>query len=197
MNERAFFIDRDGVVNRMTRCAGKWDSPQNPEDVRLVEGIVLLLGWLNSHGIMTVEISNRPEVAKGKMNRVTSDAIEARVHALLAEQGVQVDHKYICIHYPEGLVPELALECECRKPKPGLLLQAARELNIDLAGSVFLGDKASDVGAGKAAGVITILYQHTDDELQKVEGVKKADANYKVNSLRGILPVIKGVFRQV
>jgi len=66
-----------------------------------------------------------------------------------------------------------------------------------LAGSVFLGDKASDVGAGKAAGVITILYQHTDDELQKVEGVKKADANYKVNSLRGILPVIKGVFRQV
>ncbi len=192
---RVFFIDRDGVINSLVNYDGKWDSPQKPEDVKLVEGVVEFLRWLNKNGILILEISNQPGVAKGKMSRETSDAIEAKVHELLNKRGAKINHKYICLHFPKGVIPELTQVCECRKPKPGLLLRAARELSIDLAGSMFLGDKASDVEAGKTAGVKTILYLHSDDELQKVEGTKQVDADYKVVSIREVMPIVEVNFK--
>src|SRR3989344_4084977 len=92
--ERAFFIDRDGVICRMTEYEKGWDSPQRPEDIRLVEGIAELIRKVKEEGFVTVEISNQPGVAKGKMSQEMSDAIEARVHQLLDEQGVKIDYVF-------------------------------------------------------------------------------------------------------
>ena len=190
VKNKAFFVDRDGVVNRMVRYEYGWDSPQKPEDVVLVDEIVEVIEWANKKRIPVVEISNQPGVAKGKMTREQSMAIEEKVHKLLKIRGVRIDYKYICQHHPKGVVPELTMVCECRKPKPGLLLQAARELNIDLPSSFFLGDKAADAAAGKAAGCKTIIYLHDEDVPEKVEEARNAPADYKVQSLKEVVKLI-------
>lgn len=174
----------------MVRYQTGWDSPQKPEDIKLVKGIIEVVKWANEKKIPVIEISNQPGAAKGKMTREQLDAIEARVHKLLREQGVKIDYKYICLHHPKGVVPKLTMDCECRKPKPGLLLQAAKELNIDLSRSVFLGDKASDVLAGKAAGCKTVIYLHDEDVPEKVEEARNAPADYKVHSLKDVVKLI-------
>jgi D-glycero-D-manno-heptose 1,7-bisphosphate phosphatase len=156
----ALFADRDGIMNRMVRYSYDWDSPQDPEDVVLVDGIEEVISWANKNGIPVIEISNQPGVAKGKMSQETSDAIEAKVHQLLKEKGVYIDKTYICPHSPRAVVASLSIDCDCRKPKPGLLLSAASELDINLSRSVFLGDKDTDVTAGQRAGTKTILYIH-------------------------------------
>ncbi len=193
---KALFLDRDGVINRMVKYDPEWDSPKKPEDVVLVDGIVKVIESASKKGLLVVEITNRPEVAKGCFSQALADAIEARVHQLLSKSGARVDKVYTCPHHPNGVVPELTMACECRKPKPGLLLRAARELNIDLTRSVFLGDKASDIEAGKAAGSKTILYLHQEDELQKVEAAKNSNADYKVSSMSeilSVLPILLGI----
>lgn len=193
-NKPALFLDRDGVINHMANYSGSWDSPQKPEDVKLMDGIEKVLKWANKQKITVVEVSNQPGVAKGKMQKETSDAIESRVHELLKEHSIHIDQIYTCPHHPKGVVPELTMDCNCRKPKPGLLLQAAKELKIDLARSVILGDKSFDVEAGKMAGTKTIIFLHHEDELQKVEEAKKATADYKVNSLDQTIPILEKLF---
>lgn len=186
VKRKALFIDRDGVMIRMVKYKHGWDCPQNPGDVKLVREIEEVIGWANKNGLPVIEISNQPGVAKGKMSQETSDAIEKRTHELLAEKGVKVNGVYIC--------PHLGGECDCRKPKPGLLLQAAKELGIDLEKSVFLGDKAGDVMAGKAAGCKTIIFLHNNDLPEKVEAVKNCRANYKFKSIGKILTTLRKIF---
>ncbi len=194
--KRALFIDRDGVVCRMVKYGEKYDSAQRVEDIKLVDGISQILKWANEKGILTVEISNQPGVAKGKMSRELSDAIEAKAHRLLDEQGARINHKYICLHHPWGLVAELTRECDCRKPKPGLILQAACDLTIDLASSLYLGDKALDALAGKAAGVKTIIYLHDEDDPQKVEETKNEVADFKSSSMNGVFRIVRDYFAE-
>lgn len=189
--ERAFFIDRDGVMCRMVEYESGWDSPQKPEDLSLVDGIVELVEKIKEEGFVVIEISNQPSVAKGKMSLEVSDYIEARMHRLLNERGVKIDYVYICHHHPKGVIPELTCECDCRKPKPGLIVRAAKELGIDLAESFFLGDKASDVEAGKAAGCKTILYLHEDDLPEKVEAAKKAVADFSSSKMGEIVEKLR------
>lgn len=195
---RALFIDRDGVINRMILYADKWDSPQKPDDVKLVVGVAEVIKWANSKKILVIEITNQPGLAKGKQTPETASAIEERVQTLLKDKGVRIDHAYTCPHHPMGVVPELTMECECRKPKPGLLLQAAKELNIDLSKSIFLGDKDSDNQTGKAVGCSTIIFLHDEDELKKVIAAKNSTADYKVTSLSEVvltLPILFGIDR--
>lgn len=195
MNKEAFFIDRDGVINRMVPNETEgFDSPQRPEEVLLVEGITEVIKWANQCNISVVEISNQSGVAKGKMDMATLESIEKRVHDLLQQSGVRIDHVYRCLHHPRGIVPELTKECDCRKPKPGLLLQAARELGIDLSRSVFLGDNASDVEAGKNAGCKTIIYLHGEDIPHKVEKARMSDADYKISAIKEVIPILNEVF---
>jgi D-glycero-D-manno-heptose 1,7-bisphosphate phosphatase len=195
--KRCVFFDRDGVINHLIfyQNRGYYDSPQSPEDVRLIEGIADIILWTNQHNITVVEASNQPGVAKGKMSQETSNLIEDRIHHLLKEKGAIINKVYICPHHPKGVVPELTKVCDCRKPAPGLLLKAAQELNLDLKHSIILGDKASDIETGKAAGIKTIIYLHKEDTPEKVEEAKKAEADYKVSSLKKITPILKDIFR--
>ncbi len=158
----AVFVDRDGVINELVPdpVSGRPESPLRPGDVRLVPGASAALGRLASAGWRLVGVSNQPAAAKGLVSLEDLQALHARVLELLAAEGVRFDAFKICLHHPEGVVQELTVECDCRKPAPGMLLEAARELDLDPAASWMVGDTDGDVAAGRAAGCHTVLVEY-------------------------------------
>ena len=157
-SRRAAFLDRDGVINAMwwDPDFGTVDSPANPEQFRLLAGVTQGIEMLRSMGLLVIVVSNQPGIAKGKMIPELLRGITEKMHVELARAGTKLDGVYYCLHHPEATLMEYRVICECRKPKPGLLLQAAKELNIDLAGSVMIGDGTTDIEAGRAAGCTTL-----------------------------------------
>src|SRR5436190_15201874 len=141
----AVFLDRDGVLNRTWVRDGVTHPPATLDEFELLPGVVEATGRLAAAGWPLVVVTNQPDVARGLQTR---QAVQA-MHRLLHERVPLLD-VLACYHdTPDG--------CECRKPKPGLLLQAARRWQLDLAGSVIVGDRWSDVAAGQAAGCTTVL----------------------------------------
>jgi len=106
---------------------------------------------------LLVLASNQPGVAKGNMKKRDFAAIDKKLDLLLGKGGARLDAKYYCPHHPNAKVPALRKKCACRKPKPGLLLKAARELGIDLRSSYMVGDGINDAKAGQAAGCKTVF----------------------------------------
>ena len=162
MSARAAFIDRDGVINELAPdpSSGRPESPLRAEDVALVPGAAAALRELAAAGLLLVGVSNQPAAAKGTVSLAELDAVQERVIELLAADGVSFDAFRVCLHHPDGIVPELSGACDCRKPAPGMLLDAARELDIDMAASWMIGDTAGDIQAGTAAGCRTVLIEH-------------------------------------
>lgn len=162
MSDGAVFFDRDGVIVELVWDAtdGSFEGPSTKDDVRLVPAAADAIRRIRSLDYRTVVVSNQPGAAKGKA--VHADLVEAheRVVRLLAEHGVVIDDYRYCLHHPDAIDPVLALECECRKPKPGMLLQAAADLHIDLSRSWMIGDSDSDAEAGRLAGCGTILVEN-------------------------------------
>lgn len=191
MNTGVLFVDRDGVINSEVNINGSFDSPMNIDQVCLVEGIENLIGWANNNNIKVVEITNQPAVAKGKISMETLSDIEKKVDLLLVDKGVKIDKKYICYHHPNAVVPEYKMECNCRKPKPGMLMQAAKDLNIDLKNSVMIGDRDWDVEAGKSAGCKTILFINNTENISKVLFADKTSPDFRVSLMAEVLEVVK------
>lgn len=162
---RAVFLDRDGVINAAlyNPREGKLDSPYRLKDFRLLPGAAQAIRRINRLGFLAVVVSNQPGVAKGKCDRAFLGALDHRLGWELARQGARLDAIYYCLHHPQAQVESLRLSCNCRKPQPGLLLRAARELDIDLARSYMVGDLPTDVAAGLAAGCQTILLNGAHD----------------------------------
>jgi histidinol-phosphate phosphatase family protein len=155
----AAFIDRDGVINELVPdgAGGPPESPLHVPDVRLLSGAAAALRRLADAGWRLVGVSNQPAAAKGTISLDDLHAVHARVLELLAAEGVRFDDFRLCLHHPDGVVPELAGPCDCRKPAPGMLRDAACAGGIDLGASWMVGDTDADVGAGRAAGVRTVL----------------------------------------
>lgn len=151
MKHSAVFLDRDGTLNEDTGYV------RHPEDVRLLPGSGEAVRLLNQAGFVVVLVTNQSGVARGLMTTDDVDAVNERLGELLAESDAHIDGIYYCPHLPDGTVPAFTRECECRKPKPGLLLKAAEEMDLDLAASFMVGDSPRDVQAGKAVGAATIL----------------------------------------
>jgi len=192
MKKKALFIDRDGVINAMfMQKDGFFDSPQNKGQIRLVENIEKVIGWANSHTIPVIEISNQPGFALGKMNMETLEDIENSIHNQLAKKGATIDAAYRCFHHPKSQQPEFAIICDCRKPKPGLLLRAAREHDIDLESSVMIGDNVTDMEAAKLAGCATLLFVHDNDLPKKVEANKAYQGTHTAKNHKDTLKIIK------
>jgi D-glycero-D-manno-heptose 1,7-bisphosphate phosphatase len=158
----AAFVDRDGVINQLVAdpVSGRPESPLRVPDVQLVAGATGALRRLAASGLKLVGVSNQPAAAKGTVTLDELQAVQARVIALVAQDGVSFDAFRLCFHHPDGIVPELTGECDCRKPAPGMLLDAAGELGIDLGRSWMIGDTDNDVLAGQAAGCRTVLITH-------------------------------------
>ncbi len=156
---RAAFLDRDGVINALVWNPeeGIFDSPYKVEDFHLLPGVHQAIHTLNDHGFLVVVVSNQPGIAKGKCPPGLLSLLDARMKKELSGHGAQLDGIYYCLHHPEAKIPSLRVDCDCRKPKPGLLLQAAQELGIDLRRSYLIGDRAADIQAGKACGCHTAL----------------------------------------
>jgi D-glycero-D-manno-heptose 1,7-bisphosphate phosphatase len=165
---RAVFLDRDGtvVVERGYITV--------PDDVALVDGAAAGIGALREQGWKVIVVSNQASVAKGLITEDDLAQINLRMMALLAGEGAALDGVYCCPHHPEGTVPEYAVECECRKPRPGLLEQAARDHDLDLAQCVMIGDAKRDIEAGRAVGAATILVRTGHGE-KTVAGPHGAD----------------------
>jgi D-glycero-D-manno-heptose 1,7-bisphosphate phosphatase len=177
---QAIFLDRDGVLNELVpdSTSAQSESPLNVGDVRLVPGVETSLRRLRAAGFALFCVTNQPAAAKGTVPLPQLQAIHDAVLRKLKDAGVPLQGSRICYHHPEGSVPELARRCRCRKPAPGMLLELAREFDLDLAASWLVGDTDSDVAAGAAAGCRTVLIDQAGSA-HKRSGGARPDAEAK------------------
>ena len=149
--QKAVFLDRDGTINKYVGFL------RNIEDFELIEGVSEAIKLINQSGYLAIVVTNQPVIARGEVSWDELHEIHRKMETLLGKYGAYIDGMYICPHHPdkgfEGERPEYKIDCGCRKPKPGLLLQAAKDFNIDLAESYIIGDSGRDVEAGENAGL--------------------------------------------
>ena len=164
---RAVFLDRDGVINELIYYPeqGIVDSPFTAEQFKLIPGVCEAVNKFHELGFKVIIASNQPGIAKAYLSEDTFGEIRKKMKGELAKQGTFLDEEYYCFHHLEAKVEQLRIDCECRKPKPGLLLQAAKDVDIDLSQSWMIGDGLTDVKAGKDAGCRTILLGRMKCEL--------------------------------
>ena len=148
--QRAVFLDRDGTINKYVGFL------RNIDDFELIDGVSEAIKKINQSGYLAIVVTNQPVVARGEVTWEELNEIHKKMATLLGKEGAYVDAIYVCPHHPdkgfEGERPEYKIDCDCRKPKPGMLLQAAKDFNIDLSQSFMIGDSDRDVEAGEAAG---------------------------------------------
>lgn len=158
--QRAVFLDRDGTINKYVGFL------RDIEDFELEEGAAQAVKLINGSGSLAIVATNQPVIARGEVTFGELSEIHNKMETLLGREGAYLDGIYFCPHHPhkgyEGEIPELKFDCDCRKPKAGMLLKAAEELNIDLSRSWMVGDGENDILAGKAAGCRTALIGEGD-----------------------------------
>jgi D-glycero-D-manno-heptose 1,7-bisphosphate phosphatase len=147
----AVFLDRDGTIIEDRGYITV------PDMVALLPGSAQAITDLRARGWKVVVVTNQAGVAKGLMGEADLQQVNLRMVAMLGAEGAVLDAIYCCPHHPEGSVPEYAVDCDCRKPRPGLLEQAAREHGFDLSRSVLIGDSLRDLQAARAAGTGAVL----------------------------------------
>jgi histidinol-phosphate phosphatase family protein len=191
----AVFIDRDGVINRMFFHPefGTVDSPANPEQFVLVEGVAEAIANLKRAGLLVIVVSNQPGIAKGKFTPTLLSAIEKKMVELIEAGGGRVDATYNCLHHPEAALDEYRAVCECRKPKPGLLIQAAQDWTIDLAKSYMVGDGVTDMVAGRAVGATTLFVNSRKCYHCESLAEHQVRPDYIVHDLRQAVTVIEKI----
>lgn len=153
--QKAVFLDRDGTINRYVGFL------RNIDDFELLPGVAEAIRQINERGYLAVVATNQPVIARGEVTVDQLREIHNKMETLLGNEGAYLDAIYFCPHHPDKGFPnevaELKRECDCRKPKPGMLLKAAKDLNIDLQQSWMVGDGKNDIEAGKDAGCRTAL----------------------------------------
>ncbi len=152
--QRAVFLDRDGTINKYVGFL------RSPEKLELLPGAAEAIKRINKTGYLAIVVTNQPVIARGEITVEQLDEIHNKLETLLGQEGAYLDAIYYCPHHPDkgfpGEIPELKIDCDCRKPKPGMLLQAAKDFNIDLNQSIMVGDDERDMEAGRAAGCRTV-----------------------------------------
>lgn len=153
--QRAIFLDRDGTINKYVGFL------QNIDDFELIDGVCEAIKKINESGYLTIVVTNQPVIARGEVTFEELEQIHNKMETLLGLEGAYIDGLHFCPHHPdkgyEGEIPELKIECDCRKPKCGMLKEAAEKYNIDLSESYMIGDSEIDILAGKKAGCKTVL----------------------------------------
>lgn len=150
---RGVFLDRDGTLNVEV------DFLRDPEELVLIEGAGTAVRKLNEHGLVTCLISNQSGIARGYLTETDLERVHEKLSAELSLFHGSLDAVYFCPHHPSEGIPPYVVTCECRKPKPGMLLRGAREFNLDLRRCFVVGDSVVDIQAGNAVGATTILVQ--------------------------------------
>lgn len=153
VKHKAVFFDRDGTLNVDTEYLCRI------EDFRWIEGAVDAIRYCNDKGYLVIVVTNQSGVARGYFTEEDVRRFHDWMNGELGKQGARIDAFYFCPHHPEGLVPEYARECDCRKPAPGLVDRACREYSIDRSASILIGDRKRDVQCAERAGVTGIYYR--------------------------------------
>ena len=189
---KAVFLDRDGTINEIIYYPdiGIVDSPFTVEQFKLLPGVGEVIKVLNQSEFKVILASNQPGIAKGHFSIDTFEKIREKMRAELAKHGARLDAEYYCLHHPEAKNEEYKKNCECRKPKPGLLHKAAKDLNVELPKSWMVGDGLTDIEAGKNAGCKTILIGRMKCELCRLMDEKNTP-DYIVQNLYSAIDVIK------
>lgn len=168
--QKAIFLDRDGTINEYVGFLRK------EEDFRLIPGVSEAIKKINNSGYLAIVVTNQPVIARGEVTEEELEEIHKKMETLLGLDGAYIDDIYYCPHHPdkgfEGEIPELKIECDCRKPKTGMLEKAAREHNIDLSSSIMIGDSTLDIKMAENAGMQSVLLK---------TGQKGEDGKYEVS----------------
>ncbi|WP_037324921.1 D-glycero-beta-D-manno-heptose 1,7-bisphosphate 7-phosphatase [Anaerovibrio sp. RM50] len=164
---RAVFFDRDGTLNEEVHYLHKI------EDFKWIEGAIDAIKYCNDNGYLAIVITNQSGVARGYYPESDIMKLYNWMNADLAKHGAHLDGIYYCPHHPTGKVKEYAIECDCRKPLPGMLLKAQKEHNIDLKSSFLIGDGARDVECAEAAGAKGIRYRGGNLYQALVDNIKE------------------------
>ncbi|WP_129128270.1 D-glycero-beta-D-manno-heptose 1,7-bisphosphate 7-phosphatase [Geomonas oryzae] len=150
---RAVFLDRDGTINEEVQYLSR------VEDFRLIPGVPYALQRLKDAGFLLVVVTNQSGIGRGLYDEAALHAIHDKMHEELSSFGITIEACYFCPHHPEHAVGDYRVDCSCRKPLPGMLQQAALDLDIDLSGSYMIGDKLGDIEAGLNAGCTSLMVQ--------------------------------------
>ena len=170
---KAVFLDRDGVINRMYFRKGAYRSPQEPSEWAYLEGVQTTLERLRDRGYLLLVCTNQPDVARGWLPREVVEGFHQRL-----QTDLPVTRVYACFH-------DDVAACECRKPKPGMLIQGSQEFDVDLALSWMVGDRWKDIEAGRAAGCRTVYLRHDYDS------EPNGNADYEIRALPELLGIIR------
>jgi D-glycero-D-manno-heptose 1,7-bisphosphate phosphatase len=183
MPNKAIFLDRDDTLV---------EDPgyiNNPDQVKLLEGVPEALSELKAMGYKLVVVSNQSAVARGIVTEEVLGQIHKRLEQLLAGKGVSLDGIYYCPYHPEGVIPKYRRESDHRKPNPGMLLDAAKDMDIDLTESWMVGNGPRDVEAGSRAGCRTILVDSRGHEQKIPPGAPGPD--YRAVNLKEVVNIVK------
>jgi D-glycero-D-manno-heptose 1,7-bisphosphate phosphatase len=168
-HDRAVFLDRDGVIIEDTNLLTK------TSEIRVLPGVPEALNRLRNAGFRLIVVSNQPVVARGLATEADVERINGEInHQLATGNGVALDQFYFCPHHPKATLPAYRVNCDCRKPQPGLILQGAKDHHLDLSSSFMVGDRITDIIAGAKAGCRTIMVQtgqHAAEPIQTAEPI--------------------------
>jgi D-glycero-D-manno-heptose 1,7-bisphosphate phosphatase len=179
----AVFLDRDGVLIQDVHLLAR------PEQIVVLPGVVAALRNLSAAGFHLFVVSNQPVVARGLATEADVESVHKELQRrLTADGGPVLQRFYFCPHHPNATLPQYRVACECRKPRPGMLLQAAREHGVDLRASFAVGDRMTDIIAGARAGCRTILVQTGMHTQPPIETAEPLDVSVKLDFTCAGLP---------
>ncbi len=179
MKTQAVFLDRDGTINTDVGYLN------HPDQLELIPRSALAIKLLNEAGFKTAVITNQAGIAKGLLQETLLPDIHRRLSALLEKEGARIDRFYYCPHHPEAAVEQYRIECQCRKPFPGMVLQAAAELGLDVMHSYVIGDKSCDIELAHNVGAraIMVMTGYGTVELNRLREAHLAPPHFTANDL--------------
>lgn len=197
MKKKAAFLDRDGVINEIVyhKEMGILDSPFTVNQIKILPNVGKAIKKLKELGYFIVIVSNQPGVAKNHFNLDDLEKMKEKIRKELKKKGATFDAEYYCIHHPYAKIKEYKIKCKCRKPAPGMIIEAAKEHSIDLSKSWMIGDGINDIQAGQKAGVKTILIGRMKCDLCNLMEDKKVKPNFIAPNLYKASMIIKNIER--
>ena len=185
---KAVFLDRDGVLNDLEYYPeeGRVGSPMSAKELRVFPYAGESVQRIKGLDFKAILVSNQPGVAKRQFTYSEFKKMNEKVRKELRKSNCTLDAEYFCLHHPNALILKYRIDCNCRKPKPGLLYRAAKEHNLDLRDSFFVGDALVDVKAGNAAGCKTILLGHPTTFIGRMIEEENAMPDFMLPSLRQV-----------
>lgn len=186
MKNKAIFLDRDGVINKLVyqKEEGIIDTPFSESQLEVAESVPDAILKLRNAGYKIIIVSNQPGIAKGYYTKETFEKIQAKMRQILEKKGAIIDDEFYCLHHPDAKNSRYRKKCSCRKPGIGMITKATKTHKIDIKNSFFVGDGMVDLQAAKKIGCPSILIGNVNSTLTKILSEKKLEPVYIAHDLK-------------